>query len=94
MIHFVLAFFNKIVHRPDSESQNAFLTKFITPYTPVRRRPRKENVDRCPRVNSQYTIWKKDGSLVPVCAVAFRNICGIGKYLTSNYYISLFQFQQ
>jgi len=66
----------------DSASQNAFLQKYITAYSPKRKRPRVEKTEQKPRLNAQYTIPKcNSGRLVMVCAVAFRSIARIGNEL-------------
>ncbi len=70
----VEAIFSSLHKNIDAASQNAFLMNFITPYKPVRERKRKDDVNRKKRINAQYCIRKVDGSLVIVCAVAFRNI--------------------
>lgn len=74
-----VAFLTTLYTKTDSAAQNAHLMRYITPYTPQRKRTRKEDVNRAERVNSQYSIRKEDGSLVIICATAFRNIVGIGK---------------
>lgn len=52
----------------------------MIPYTPERRRPRKENNNRAERVNAQYVVWKLDGVCIIVCTQAFWEVTSIGEY--------------
>lgn len=75
-----VAAFRALVHQgSDAAAQNGDILKFIATYSPQRKRPRKEDSNRVQRVNVQYLARKADGSLIEVCAVAFRGITGFSR---------------
>lgn len=49
-----VAFLTTLYTKMDSAAKNIHLMRYITPYTPQRKRTRKEDVNRTERVNTQY----------------------------------------
>ncbi|KAJ4444848.1 hypothetical protein ANN_06645, partial [Periplaneta americana] len=70
--------------------QDKFLLKFMEICTPKRRIVATENAKRKKRVSVKYTIRKKNGTLLPVCAATFQAVSGMSKdrlsYLANRFH--------
>lgn len=69
-------FHDQIYKYKDAVTQNKYITQFLIPHTPERRRPRKEEPRE--RVPIQYCVKKRGGNLLRVCAATFRSITCLG----------------
>ena len=70
--------------------QDKYILKFMAVSSPKRRVVNTENLKRKKTVSVKYTIRKKNGEVVPVCAASFQGVSGMSKdrlsYLASRFH--------
>lgn len=71
-------FHNKVKHL-NKVDQDKFLLKYMTIYSPKRRKVKEENSKRKQSVSIKYSIRKKNGDVLPICAASFQGISGMSK---------------